>query len=105
MHEGKGLAGFPVAKDGVGVNLELCLGKDADDRIAPIGIRSVRIGNDGGFRFVSELGVLVEVDAGNVKLGRERDNRGGVARIDTTPRSVESVGKMLVVSSKLIGAI
>lgn len=75
----------------MGIDFVLSLGKDADDGVAPIGIRSISVGDDSGLRFVGELSVLIEVDAGDIELGGERDDRSGVARIDATPRSVERV--------------
>lgn len=63
VHEGKGLAGFPVAEKTIFVDFVLGFGENTDEGVTPIGIGTISVCHDDGLGFIGKLGIFVKVDA------------------------------------------
>lgn len=81
----------------------LGLSKNADSAVAPIRIRTLVIGDNGGAGFGAELSVLIDTNALSKQVAVERDRRGWIAIVCSAERIEEERPEQLVVGSELVG--
>ena len=97
MHESQSLASFPVAKNGPVVDFVLGFGEDFHCGVAPVGIGTAGVGDEGGLGLGGELGVVVEGYAVGEKVWVERDGSLGVSAVGSAEAIEKDVSKYYVI--------
>ena len=98
VHEGQSLASFPVAKNGPVVDFVLSFGEDFDCGVAPVGIGTAGVGDEGGLSLGGELGVVVEGYAVSEEVRVEGDGSFGVPAVSSAEAVEQDVSEYHVVS-------